>query len=376
MRAIIIATGEWKRLLPLTELKPVSLLKIDEIPLIEHQLKVLLDSGIKEIVVIAGKFYDQYKRFISSNIILERNPFYESTNILASIWLLKKYLDQPFLLIYDDVYFDESIIKSLLKSSNDDVVLGISNQDVSIEAEKVHLEKTKISSIGKLINNGYHNAEYIGVAYFKKSSLKSLFNIVDKLVSKNIRSRFTDLIQALILEGNEINSVDVKDSLWADIDTPENLQFIRNKLENKNEEKIVFATMCADPIHYGHINMIKQAKKYGDKVVIGLLTDKAVKEYKSPPLMPFKYRKVVVESIKEVDEVIPQDSGLDYTKTLHEVKPDYLVHGDDWIYGRLKETRNKAIETMKIWSGKVIDIQYTEGVCSTDIKKKLKNERK
>ena len=72
--------------------------------------------------------------------------------------------------------------------------------------------------------------------------------------------------------------------------------------------------MCADLIHHGHLNIIKEAKKYGE-VVVGLLTDSAIASYKRLPVLSYEERKMVVENIVGVNEVIPQIT-LDYIPNL------------------------------------------------------------
>ena len=101
--------------------------------------------------------------------------------------------------------------------------------------------------------------------------------------------------------------------------------------------------MSADLIHPGHINLLNEASKLG-KVTIGLLTDKAIASYKRLPYMSFEQRAEVVRNLKQVKNVIPQET-LDYTKNLIEIKPEIVVHGDDWKIGIQKETRKKVIDT-------------------------------
>ena len=100
--------------------------------------------------------------------------------------------------------------------------------------------------------------------------------------------------------------------------------------------------MAIDVLHPGHINIIEQAKKLG-KVIVGLLTDEAIAQYKRTPILDFNQRKMILDNIKGVDEIIMQDS-YDYTKNLRIIKPDYVVHGDDWKKGVLKDSRLKVIK--------------------------------
>ena len=129
--------------------------------------------------------------------------------------------------------------------------------------------------------------------------------------------------------------------------------------------KKVYVGMSADLLHHGHLNIIKEAKKLG-QVTVGLLTDKAITSYKRLPLIPYAQRKSIIESIKGVSEVIPQDT-LDYVPNLYKIKPDYVVHGDDWKKGIQKETRKRVIDALKEWGGKLVEPKYTEGVSSTQL---------
>jgi len=134
--------------------------------------------------------------------------------------------------------------------------------------------------------------------------------------------------------------------------------------------KKVYIGMSADLIHPGHMNVLKEAAKYGE-VIVGLLTDKAIASYKRLPSLTYEQRKEVVESIKYVDVVTPQNT-LDYTYNLNKFKPNYVVHGDDWKYGVQKEVREKVIDTLSNWGGKLIEIPYTKGISSTKLHNSLK----
>lgn len=134
--------------------------------------------------------------------------------------------------------------------------------------------------------------------------------------------------------------------------------------------KKVYVGMSADIIHPGHLNIIHEAQKLGD-VIVGVLTDAAIASYKRLPYLNYEQRSLVVKNLKGVLEVIPQTT-LDYVPNLEKIKPDYVVHGDDWKEGVQKETRQKVIDVMSKWGGKVIDIPYTQGISSTQLNHKLK----
>ena len=123
--------------------------------------------------------------------------------------------------------------------------------------------------------------------------------------------------------------------------------------------------MSADLIHQGHLNIIAEGKKLG-KVIVGLLTDEAIASYKRLPLIAFDERKLIVENLKGVEEVVPQKT-LDYVPNLKEFQPDYVVHGDDWKTGVQRDVRQRVIDALSEWGGKLVEPKYTEGVSSTDL---------
>ena len=134
--------------------------------------------------------------------------------------------------------------------------------------------------------------------------------------------------------------------------------------------KKVYVGMSADLVHPGHMNILKVASQYGE-VTVGLLTDKAIASYKRLPYMTYSQRKAVIENIKGVKEVIPQDT-LDYRPNLELLKPDFVVHGDDWKEGVQAKTRQQVIDTLALWGGELIEPSYTEGISSTALNKSLK----
>ncbi len=127
--------------------------------------------------------------------------------------------------------------------------------------------------------------------------------------------------------------------------------------------KIVYIGMTADIIHPGLTHIIEEGAKYGS-VVVGLLTDKAIIRYKRLPYLTYTQRAEVVSHIKGVAKVIPQDEWS-YVPNLVRLKPDFIIHGDDWQHNYLSSIRDEVIEVMKGWGGKVIEIPYTNGINSS-----------
>jgi phosphoenolpyruvate phosphomutase len=138
------------------------------------------------------------------------------------------------------------------------------------------------------------------------------------------------------------------------------------------ERKIVYVGMVGDFLHHGHINIIEEARKLGE-VTIGILTDEAAASYKRKPIFTFEQRKKIIENIKGVTSVIPQNS-LNYIPNLKKIKPNYVVHGDDWKSGVQKNEREKIINYLKEINGTLIEIPYTPGISSTSIIQRLRED--
>ncbi len=134
--------------------------------------------------------------------------------------------------------------------------------------------------------------------------------------------------------------------------------------------KKVYVGMSADIIHTGHLNIIKEARKYGE-VIVGVLTDKAIASYKRLPFLSLEERKTIIENIKGVSQVVLQET-LDYVPNLKKIKPDYVVHGDDWRTGPQWETRERVLQALKEWGGELIEPGYTQGISSTMLNAKVR----
>lgn len=139
---------------------------------------------------------------------------------------------------------------------------------------------------------------------------------------------------------------------------------------NNNDSKTVYVGMSADLIHPGHLNVISKAAELGE-VVLGLLTDEAIASYKRLPYMSYDQRRIVMENIVGISKVIPQET-LDYRPNLRKVKPEYVVHGDDWKEGIQKRTRTDVVNTLAEWGGELVEVPYTEGISSTQLNGALK----
>lgn len=124
-----------------------------------------------------------------------------------------------------------------------------------------------------------------------------------------------------------------------------------------NNKKTVYMSFSTDVIHGGHTSIIQKAAKLGE-LTIGMLTDEVVASYRRFPILKYDERVKILENIKGVGKVIPQKT-LSYAENLHMLKPDYVVHGDDWVTGFQKPIRDEVIEILKEYGGELIEYPYT-----------------
>ena len=133
--------------------------------------------------------------------------------------------------------------------------------------------------------------------------------------------------------------------------------------------KTSYVAMATDVYHSGHINVINEASKYGE-VTVGVLTDEVVATYKRPPFLDTEERMKIATGLKGVSRVVVQKS-MEYTDILNELKPNYVIHGDDWRTGPLQKVREKVIETLKEWDGELVEVPYTKHLSTEKLSRQL-----
>ena len=134
--------------------------------------------------------------------------------------------------------------------------------------------------------------------------------------------------------------------------------------------KHVYMCFSTDMVHSGHINIIRKAEKLGD-LTIGVLSDEAIASFKRYPLMPFEERKVLFENISGVKKVVEQKE-LSYKNILNELKPDIVVHGDDWREGFQKPIRDEVVEILNSYGGELVEFPYNKDARYDELEKQMR----
>lgn len=121
--------------------------------------------------------------------------------------------------------------------------------------------------------------------------------------------------------------------------------------------KTVYTCFCTDVIHEGHMNLLRKAKEYGE-VTVGILADEAMVRFNRFPTVSLENRMRIVEETGLADRIIVQNEIM-YDTVLRELRPDYVIHGDNWREGPEKSIRQNVLDNLKIYGGELIEIPYT-----------------
>jgi len=136
------------------------------------------------------------------------------------------------------------------------------------------------------------------------------------------------------------------------------------------KQDITYVPMCLDVVHPGHLNILKAAAALGKPVWVGLLSDEAIRKYKPEPVLGFQTRLAIALALKLVDSVACQQ---DYLESLLAHKPAFVVHGDDWREGAQAASRQLVIDTLQHWGGELVEVPYTPGYSSTELKAAIRD---
>ena len=154
-----------------------------------------------------------------------------------------------------------------------------------------------------------------------------------------------------------IFACDVRNLLCSEIDTPEDLAAISSRLR-EIESRTVYIVFAAEILHAGHIALIRKAKHLG-RVIIGVLADETVAQYRRFPLVSFADRRAMFENIAGVYQVVEQKT-LSYRENLERLKPNIVVHGDDWRTGFQKPIRDEVVSILASYGGRLVEYPYSK----------------
>ena len=375
MIALILNSGLGKRMGVLTSEHPKCMTEIScSETILSRQLSELKGAGIEKVVITTGLFDDvltEYCRFLDTGLDISfvKNPLYDKTNYIYSIYCARDLLkDDDILLMHGDLVFENSVLDAVIGA--DTSVMTVSSTAPLPEKDfKAVVEGDRITAVGIEF---FDNALTAQPLYkLKKDDWKVWLDRIVEFCEKDETGCYAEKAFNEVSDRCVIHTLDVKDALCNEIDTPEDLKAVSAAAE-KADSRSVYMSVSADMVHSGHIAIIRKAARLG-KLTVGVLSDEAVASYKRFPLMPFSERKALFENINGVSKVVEQKE-LSYRNILNELRPDFVVHGDDWKEGFQKPVRDEVIEVLKQWGGKLVEFPYSGDEKFAELEKRSRSE--
>lgn len=341
--------------------------------ILSRQLKLIAEAGITDVVMTTGYYSDVLEDYCRSlnlplNYKFVNNPLYDKTNYIYSIYCAREYLDDDVILMHGDLVFENSVFEDVINSEKSCMTVS-STLDLPEKDFKAVVENDKITKVGIEFFNNAMAAQPL-YKLNKEDWKVWLDSIVAFCESDNTGCYAENALNA-VSDKCEIVPFDFEDRLCAEIDNPEDLKVISEKLK-EIENRTVYMCFSTDILHSGHFSIIKKAEKLG-KLIIGVLSDDAVVSFKRFPLVPFSERKSMLENISGVYKVVEQTT-LSYKENLEKFKPDYVVHGDDWLMGFQKPIRDEVVSILASYGGKLVEYPYAKDNKYEDLENRARAE--
>lgn len=359
MKALILNSGLGSRMGVLTSEHPKCMTEISSHEtILSRQLRQIADAGISEVVITTGYYDGVLVNYCNSlelplHFSFVKNPIYDKTNYIYSIYCAKDHLDDDIILMHGDLVFENEVFDRVTASEVSCMTVS-STLPLPEKDFKAQIADGKVMKVGVDIFNDAMEAQ--ALYKLKKADWKVwLDKIIEFCENKKTNVYAENALNELNGAAN-IHALDVENLLCSEIDNPEDLAVVSAKLK-EIESRTVYMCFASDIIHGGHIAIIKKAQKLG-RLIIGVLSDEAVASYKRMPLVPASERKLMFENIAGVYKVVDQRT-LSYKENLEKYKPSIVVHGDDWTAGFQRPIRDEVTAILATYGGKLVEYPYS-----------------
>lgn len=361
MKALILNSGLGRRMGVLTSEHPKCMTEISPAEtILSRQLRIIAEAGIKEVIMTTGYFDDVLVNYCHSlelplHYSFVNNPLYDTTNYIYSIYCARELLkDEDIVFMHGDLVFETSVF---------DAVINCPDSCMAVSSTLELPEK----DFKAVVYNG--RIDKVGIEFFTDAvAAQPLYKLnaedwnvwLDEIIrfcESDVRKCYAENAFNAVSDKCRILALDVKNELCAEIDTPEDLAVVSARV-HETDNRIVYMCFATDIIHSGHIAILRKAKRLG-KVVVGVLSDEAVRTYRRNSIVPTRERKALFENLRMVSSVVEQKT-LSYAEVLNTLKPDYVVHGDDWRNGVQKSVRDEVVEILASYGGRLVEFPYTE----------------
>lgn len=359
MKAVILNSGMGRRMGDLTAAHPKCMTELSsQETILSRQLNQLVNSGVTDVVITTGLFDTMLMEYCHSlNLPLQitfiKNPIYEKTNYIYSLYSAKDHLHDDIILMHGDLVFENIVLDNLLEFPGSCMVVS-STAELPDKDFKAVVKENKIQKIG--IEFFDHALAAQPLYKLQQSEWELWLTKISEYCEAGNLGCYAECAFNEISDKCVLYPLDIKNHLCSEIDTSGDLAVVRNRVANL-AKKTVYMCFSTDVIHGGHINIINKAAKLG-RLTIGILTDEVIASFKRFPILSFEDRKKIIQNIKGVIEVIPQNT-LSYAENIRELHPDYVVHGDEWRSGFQKPIRDEVITVLREYGGELIEYPYS-----------------
>lgn len=359
MKALILNSGLGSRMGVLTSEHPKCMTEISSHEtILSRQLNQIAEAGIEEVVITTGYYDGVLVSYCNSldlplHFTFVKNPIYDQTNYIYSIYCAREYLDDDIILMHGDLVFEHEVFDKVMESSVSCMTVS-STLPLPEKDFKAVVKDDMVLKVGVEFFNNAMEAQ----ALYKllKDDWKVWLDKIVEFCESDKRKVYAENALNELDGAANIHALDVENLLCSEIDNPEDLAVVSSKLK-EIETRTVYMCFASDIIHGGHIAIIKKAQKLG-RLIIGVLSDEAVASYKRMPLVPASERKIMFENIAGVYKVVDQNT-LSYKTNLEKYKPSIVVHGDDWVTGFQRPIRDEVTDILATYGGKLVEYPYS-----------------
>lgn len=358
MKALILNSGVGRRMGALTAEHPKCMTEISaRETILSRQLRQLADAGVSEAVITTGAFDKALMEYceglgLGLRFRFVKNEKYAETNYIYSIYLAREYLDDDIILMHGDLVFEDEVFYQVLHSP-------VSCMTVSSTLPLPEKDFKAVVRDGRIVRVGVGFFDHALAAqplyHLKRGDWRLWLDKIEDFCGTGQTSCYAENALNALDGACRIAPLDVRNMLCAEVDDPSDLAVVSARL-SEVENRSVYMCFSADVLHGGHMAILRRAAGLG-RLTVGVLSDQVVASYKRFPLLPFPERKALFSNIKGVDRVVEQ-SELSYKSILQQLKPDIVVHGDDWREGFQKPLRTEVLDVLASYGGRLVEFPY------------------
>lgn len=221
MKAIIMAAGIGSRLENISGNRPKCLIEMDGISLISRSVSLLAAQGITDITVITGYKSELVQQELQKRVSYLRNPYFEVTNSIASLWLAKELLHDDLILMNADLYYETAVLDTALAQSGNAVMLSDSTRIIDADF-RFGVDGDRILKTGNQLTDLETDCEYVGIVRIDKRFVERFRLRLEQMIkSGDFRNWWEGVLYSFIDEGVAITHKDVEGAFWSEVDNLE-----------------------------------------------------------------------------------------------------------------------------------------------------------